>query len=150
MTACENAVSQACLQVWPPSCLPSNIFKIFQVSYLSLHNLSPHPSPPLSNFSPPFPLLELVGARLVAATAGAGVTVMAARTSSGGLDGRRSRRGGSVSHRSGLARIDPPMASDGGLGLRSLGSNTSPPSLPRLLLSQQPEDAGWQIRPGQI
>lgn len=37
----------------------------------------------------------------------------------------------------GLAGIDPPMASDGGLGLRSLGSNTSPPSLPRLLLSQQ-------------
>lgn len=50
----------------------------------------------------------------------------------------------------GLAGIDPPMASDGGLGLRSLGSNTSPPSLPRLLLSQQPEDAGWQIWPGQI
>jgi hypothetical protein len=42
------------------------------------------------------------------------------------------------------------MASDGGLGLRSLGSNTSPPSLPRLLLSQWPQGAGWRIQPGRI
>uniref|UniRef100_A0A0E0CJT8 Uncharacterized protein n=1 Tax=Oryza meridionalis TaxID=40149 RepID=A0A0E0CJT8_9ORYZ len=80
----------------------------------------------------------MVGAQLVAATVGAVAAVMAARTSSGGLDGRRSQRGGSVHRR----RVTAGLASD----------RLDPtPLLPRSLGFFSPNNQRvWRIRPGWI